>query len=397
LKKVLYLSYDGMTDPLGQGQVLSYLTGLAAKGHVITLVSFEKADRYAKDRETIEGICKNAGIDWRPLPYTKTPPVLSTIYDLRKLRNVARKLHREKKFDIVHCRGYLPALSGLYLKRKYGVRFIFDMRGFWIDEKSEGAGGWNPSSPIYSRVIAYLRKQEKAFYLESDDIITLTHAAKRVIAEEYPALEKKITVIPTCVNLDLFTSFQSKERNSVRDKFGIPHNAFVLLYSGGTGPNYDIGFLLRAYDHLKTIHQNPWLLVLTKDGISGLEAAGLTDATYVRTVSVPYREVSHHLMAGDLGVVNYATGMSVAGRSPTKLGEYWSAGLPAISPAGVGDVDELFSKYANSGLIIKDLDFSRLKADSFAQSDPLVLRQYANEYFGLEKGTASYNNLYEGK
>jgi len=34
---VLYLSYDGMTDPLGGSQVLPYLVGLSKLGHRITL------------------------------------------------------------------------------------------------------------------------------------------------------------------------------------------------------------------------------------------------------------------------------------------------------------------------------------------------------------------------
>jgi len=31
-KQALYLSYDGMTDPLGQSQVLPYIIGLQKKG-----------------------------------------------------------------------------------------------------------------------------------------------------------------------------------------------------------------------------------------------------------------------------------------------------------------------------------------------------------------------------
>ena len=44
---VLYLSYDGMTDPLGQAQVIPYLQELSSKhGHTYTLISFEKKERY---------------------------------------------------------------------------------------------------------------------------------------------------------------------------------------------------------------------------------------------------------------------------------------------------------------------------------------------------------------
>ena len=38
---VLYLSYDGLMEPLGQSQILPYLRQLA-KGRKITLITFEK-------------------------------------------------------------------------------------------------------------------------------------------------------------------------------------------------------------------------------------------------------------------------------------------------------------------------------------------------------------------
>ncbi|MEI2824421.1 MAG: hypothetical protein V9F02_13485 [Chitinophagaceae bacterium] len=65
-KKILYISYDGMTDPLGQSQVLPYLCKLAAEGFEFTLLSFEKKDRYEKSRSVIEAICKKNNIRWVP-------------------------------------------------------------------------------------------------------------------------------------------------------------------------------------------------------------------------------------------------------------------------------------------------------------------------------------------
>jgi hypothetical protein len=40
---ILYLTYDGLNDPLGQSQILPYLEGLAEKGYGITVISFEKS------------------------------------------------------------------------------------------------------------------------------------------------------------------------------------------------------------------------------------------------------------------------------------------------------------------------------------------------------------------
>ena len=44
-KKILYISYDGMTDALGEGQVISYLVELGKKGYQFDILSFEKPEK----------------------------------------------------------------------------------------------------------------------------------------------------------------------------------------------------------------------------------------------------------------------------------------------------------------------------------------------------------------
>ncbi len=66
-KKVLYISYTGMTDPLGQAQVLPYLFQLAKKGYDITILSCEKKDRIEKEGADIRNTITEAGIKWHPI------------------------------------------------------------------------------------------------------------------------------------------------------------------------------------------------------------------------------------------------------------------------------------------------------------------------------------------
>ena len=66
--KVLYLSYDGMTDPLGQSQVIPYLAGLSQLGYRFTIVSCEKKARFQKNREHIAALLAKHDIAWTPLP-----------------------------------------------------------------------------------------------------------------------------------------------------------------------------------------------------------------------------------------------------------------------------------------------------------------------------------------
>jgi len=128
--RILYISYDGLADPLGRSQILPYLSRLSERGHRITILSCEKPYRMDTDEKEIRKLCDRARIAWHPLPYHKNPPILSSIFDAAALRRTAFRLHRKDVFDVVHCRSYIPASVGLALKRRFGTKLLFDMRGF---------------------------------------------------------------------------------------------------------------------------------------------------------------------------------------------------------------------------------------------------------------------------
>lgn len=102
-RNVLYLSYDGMTDPLGQSQVIPYLAGLSLKGYRFVLVSFEKKSRFRSRKQSISDELAKHNIYWAPLLYRKNPPVISTLLDIYLLGKKVSKLHQEYQFEIVHC------------------------------------------------------------------------------------------------------------------------------------------------------------------------------------------------------------------------------------------------------------------------------------------------------
>ena len=161
---VLYLSYDGMTDPLGQSQVLPYLCGLTKRGFIFHLISFEKKERFEKYASHIQAICDENGIVWHPLSYTKKPPLLSTLYDVWRMRKLSFKLNKTHQFSIVHCRSYLSAMVGLAMKKKFKTKFLFDMRGFWADERVDG-NIWDLKNPVFKIVYNFFKSQELKFLI----------------------------------------------------------------------------------------------------------------------------------------------------------------------------------------------------------------------------------------
>src|SRR5687768_13024004 len=97
-KNILYLSYDGLTDPLGQSQILPYLIALSKKGYILTIISAEKRENFELRKELISKIVEENLISWYPLFYTKKPPVLSTLWDIKRMQRLALKLYKRHHF-----------------------------------------------------------------------------------------------------------------------------------------------------------------------------------------------------------------------------------------------------------------------------------------------------------
>lgn len=401
MKNVLYLSYDGMTDPLGQSQVLPYLIGLSKKGFQFTLISFEKPDRYSQEKSKIESLCIEHNIDWKPLIYTKNPPVLSTILDIRRMQKTAFTLHQEKRFQLVHCRSYISALVGLKLKREKGVKLLFDMRGFWADERVEGKI-WNLGNPIFKFIYSYFKKKERTYFEESDAIVSLTEIGKKeILSWNLPSVTpEKIQVIPCCVDLKLFNPkridpdllYKKKMENRLNDKF-------IVGYVGSIGTWYQLREMLLAFKHITHLKPNALFLFVTKESPSIIHSEtkelGINPDS-VRVVSVPHQKVPCYISLFDCSIFFIRPSFSKKASSPTKQGEIMAMGIPLICNAGVGDTDEIVLRY-NSGLVLKDTDEESLSTFSldFIGFDRELTMYGAKEYFGLDHGVESYFKIYD--
>ena len=203
-KSVLFISYDGLTDPLGQSQILPYLKGLAKAGYHITILSCEKSENFEKNRIEISKSLNGFTIKWAPIYYHKKPLVFSTVYDVWQLQQKARQLHRIENFDLVHTRAGVPALIGLWMKKRYGIKFLNDIREFYADSRVDGKM-WDLNNFIFRRIYHFFLKKEKEEVTLSDGIICLTNAAEKIIKQwpEYN-IDVPLKVIPCSVDLNLF-------------------------------------------------------------------------------------------------------------------------------------------------------------------------------------------------
>jgi glycosyltransferase involved in cell wall biosynthesis len=390
-----------MTDPLGQSQVLPYLTGLSARGYHITLISCEKPERLAH-KNIIEQICKDAGIAWHPIGYTRKPPVLSTIRDVQQLGRLAEQLHGQQPFQIVHCRSYIAALIGMGMKRRLGTKFLFDMRGFWADERVDG-GLWQLNQPLYKVIYKFFKRKEKQFLEAADAVISLTYSGKEEIATWALQRQPDITVIPCCVDTTLFdpSAIDSEEQDAARRKVQLPYGRTVLGYVGSLGTWYQLPEMLAFFQVWLLDNPTAVLLFVTTESekmIFDEAKAWGVPGDNIRIIAATRKEMPIYISLMDYGIFFLKQAYSKKASSPVKQGEMMAMGIPVICNAGVGDSDRIVLQY-DAGLLVHNYNtagyeavISELNQKSFS---PAVIRAGSIDYFDLAKGIDQYESLYE--
>lgn len=374
LHPILYLTYDGLTDPLGQSQVLPYLIGLSKEEFQFHIVSFEKREAYQKQSAIIKRQIKDHNIEWHPKVYHKSPPVFSAMYDVWIMRKVAFDLHKKHNFTAVWCRSYLPGLVGMALKRRLGLKFIFDMRGFWPDERVEG-GTWPQNNPLYRLVYRYFKHKEKEMLAEADHVVVLTQKAKAILETQQlhnNPVPKAISVIPCCVDTDHFNpeKISEFEKESARKKLGLVVDNKVLVYSGSVGTWYMLDEML---SYFKTLQQedNCWrFLIISRDEketiIQKAKDVNIEPSLIVVTPATR-KEMPLYLSLASKAISYIQPSFSKQASSPTKLAEYLAMGLPCECNEGVGDVDMIMTQFSDC-LTKKEIENLALKNYSLSSA-----------------------------
>lgn len=393
---VLYISYDGILEPLGQSQVLRYLERLSS-GRKIVLISFEKPDdwRQVERREALRTQIRAAGMIWMPLCYHKRPSALATAYDIAQGLGVAAWAVVRHRVRIVHARSYVPSVMALALKKLFRLKFIFDMRGFWADERVDG-GLWPAGGRLY-RVAKWF---ERHFLLNADCVVSLTRAAVGEM-RTFPYLQGRMPrfeVITTCADLELF-------RPDGTDRAHRPGgHPFTLGYVGSVGVWYLFDETLRCFQLLRERLPTARLHILNRGGhdyIRERMAALGVDPAAVQIEAADHAGVARAMQQMDAGIFFYKPAYSKIATAPTKLGEFLGCGVPCLGNHGVGDMADTLEN-EQVGVALGQFDESAMRdaIDRLLQltQTPGIharCREVALRYFSLNEGVIRYRAIYD--
>ncbi len=390
---VLYVSYDGMLEPLGQSQVLAYLEQLA-RARPIHLLSFEKTEDWtdATARANLQSRMDIAGIRWHPRRYHKRPTSVATAWDISVGTLCALWLVLRHRIGIVHARSYVAGVMAWVVTGLTGASFVFDMRGFWADERVDG-GLW----PREGRMYKLAKWFERKFLLGADHVVSLTHAGLREM-QAFDYLQGRmppVTVIPTCADLQRFQPARVDNAESVP--------GFVLGYVGSAGTWYLFDALVACFAQLRKLRPDARLLIINRNEhgyIRKCLAAGGIPAQVVELRAATHEEVPAQMARMHATAFFIKPVFSKQASAPTKLGEFLGCGIPCLSNTGVGDMAEILES-ARVGVAVDAFDAATLEQGlrrMLALLGEPGIRQRcvetAQNEFSLEQGVARYRGIY---
>ena len=391
--KTIYLTYDGILDPLGQSQILPYLRHTRSYVSLLHILSFEKYKKtdeiYLKQANEL----KDLKINWTSSKFTPSRNIIFKFNDFIKFNFIFIYLCLKERPDIVHARGHPIALFALIYKRIFRFKLLFDYRGIWADERV-AKGSWDLSKKNDLFFYNLFVRLEKVLINQSDHIIILTKAVKKKIIAETQKDDSCFTVIPCATDFSLF--------NIRKPRFKKDDQELVLGFLGSVGPAYQFTFYLKILSECNKRRINFRGLVLTnnldetEDQICKLGDKNISER--IKVVQTDRLNVPQYINQMSFLLSFYTPFKSIIGTSPVKISEALACGVPVIANSGIGDINEIL-KELNAGFIL-----SSYSSDGIAEAvnhlekrhtyNSSLIRESARLIYDLKYANKNYKKAY---
>jgi glycosyltransferase involved in cell wall biosynthesis len=399
MKKVLYITYLGLLEPIPNSQVLPYLLGLA-KETQIYLLSYEKKDMLERKPAELDNLRKklsNAGIIWYRLNYHKRPLVFSSFFDICLGIFASLFIVIRHKTFIIHARANIPIAVAFILKLFLPIKIIYDRRGMMGDEHVEHSG-WKSGGLLHNAAVRF----ERIAMSLSDVIVVLTEKMNTQLRRSLrPADKPRIKTIPCCVEPRFLNHCPD---STLRRRLGLSDDCLILVYSGSLGTYNLLDEMLDFFKILLGFAGQAHFLILTQnDKIARAVLAKRQDLETgsISVYSVSYEELPSWLGVADAGIIFRRHSPTAIAASPTKFSAYLACGIPVIAAAWIGDLSEVIMS-RDIGVVISDYDresyisaaknLIQLLKDK--ENLKIRCRRTAEEIFPLARGIRVYSQIY---
>tara|TARA_B100001964_G_scaffold235828_1_gene296578 strand:- start:14 stop:1216 length:1203 start_codon:yes stop_codon:yes gene_type:complete len=388
-KNILYLSYDGLMEPLGDSQILSYLKNIS-KEYKINLITFEKKNdlKNIKKLSFYKKEANKYNINWIYYKYSNYPKYISTFINISLGSFSCLNLFVLKKIQIVHIRSYIPGFMVFIYFYLFKFKFIFDMRGFLPEEKID-RNNWSTNSLTYK----FFKYFEKKLIKKSDKIVVLTYCGKKILQEKFNIDENNIFVIPTCVDTNIYL----KKRNIYKKNI----SNFTMAFVGSLNRAYNFDKMISLFKRILLIDNNLKILFYCKDEYKNLYNKFISQGVSDNNFEIKFlnkKNLIKEMKNIDIGYFYLNKNYSINASFPTKIGEFFSTGTPILCNNFNDDISEII-KDNKIGLVFNDFDDEKKIYSSLISilKDKFIINrcnEYAINNLSVNAGSKKYLNIY---
>lgn len=393
MTNILYLTRNGLLEPLGQSQVWPYIRSLSSS-YKITVVSFEKPVDLcdSKRMHYMSALCRQHHVKWIPLSFRSKPRVLAPILGLAALFFVTiLQFISSAPPRLIHARSYVPCAIALIINYLFRTPFIFDMRALWPEELITAQRVSRGS--FLHRLLVLL---ERSCLASANAVVCLTNASVAYLKSTYPQelKGKPLVVIPTCVDLERFTP------TTLDPSAPLVIGCVGTLLSGW----FRLDLLHAFFSAVARIHPSAHFELISREDPSEIHAALNPSPSWIDRLTIKCslpEDIPSLLHSHSASAMFYAGGsISELGRSPTRMAEVLASGRPVIVNTGIGDVEHVI-RSNRVGILLSgtsriDMDVSAKELLALLKDQNLSFRcrRTAQQHFSLGGGVDAYSAIY---
>ena len=318
-KNLIYLTYDGVLEPLGISQILPYILKLS-KVYNITLYSFEKKDNLSSlDFLKNKKILNKNNIKWNANKYYNKYLFITNLINIIFINLKIFFLILKNKNLIFHLRSYTPFFFIIGPLFFFKINYIFDMRGFWLQEKIDRRG-WNKNSLI----LKFLNSFEKKIIKLSHKTLCLTNHSIKILLAKYPQISiNKYECIRTTADINTFKYIKKK----------INYNELKFCYLGTTDGAYNFEKVIQIFLKIKKYLNNAKINIITKDDPIKVEIIlsnyNINISDY-QIINCEHSNICDQINNIDLGIFYLNNNKSIKASFPTKIAEFFLCNKPIL-------------------------------------------------------------------
>ncbi len=319
-QRILYI-HQYFKTPQEGGAIRSYYLakGLVENGFEVELLTTHNEAIYTK--ADIDGI----KVHYLPVNYSNEMGFIKRIWSFMKFVRLAKRYAKNiKNIDKAYITStpLTVGLIGLWLKKKRGIPYLFEVRDLWPTAPIEL--GAIKSAPLKN----YLYRLEKKIYQEAEKIVALSPGMRDWIKKVAP--EKEVFMIPNMADCQFF-KMELKDPKLV--EFYHAQKPFVITYLGSIGVTNHLEYLLDIASESKKLGLNLDFKIVGQ----GSQLSNIKLLTYLRKLS-NVEFIGHQNKEGvrrilnitDATYVSFANIPVLATNSPNKMFDSLASGKLTI-------------------------------------------------------------------